>query len=288
MRRVLPLAIAIVVLAGLAAGLYFANRQTPIPTSTAAMPAVGSCWNVPDASAPLPWSGAPVACTGSHTEEIFYTGQVDRSLIKDFRNAKPGQETAAATILMQGEARAGCSGHANSYLGGTWRSSQLTIAPDFVGAPKDGFYACTAAQVSDPGGVHVVTRTATLKGALAGSETLGIDCYAGAASGGLTFVPCSAGHIGEYVGLYTVTPLGAAFNGVELKDAVTAGCQAILNGFLGLPAGAANRADLRSSYVGPATSATWLGSDQSFACFATAATPMTGSIKGIGTQSLPH
>jgi hypothetical protein len=126
-----------------------------------------------------------------------------------------------------------------------------------------------------------VTRTATLHGA---AGDLGIDCTAGAAS----FVPCSADHTGEYVGLYTVTPLGAPFNGPELQTAVTNGCQALLNGFLALPAGAANRSDLRSSYVGPTTSATWLGSDQSYACFATASTTITGTIKGIGTRPLPN
>ncbi len=289
MRRVLPAAIAVLVLAGIAIGLYFANRQAPIPTSSATTPAIGSCWNVPSISAAMPWSGAPVDCTAVHTAEIFYTGQADRSLIKDYRAAKPGQELQAASIVLQGEARSGCSGHANEYLGGPWRTAQVTIAPDFVGDPKDGFYACAVAQVSDPGGTVLVTRTATLKGALAGADNtqLGIDCYTADAAGALSFVPCSAGHTGEYVGLYTVTPLGAPFNGPELQQAVTAGCQGILNSFLALPAGAPNRSDLRSSYVGPTTSATWLGSDQSYACFATAATAITGTIKSLGTRPLP-
>jgi hypothetical protein len=288
MRRVLPVAVAVVVLAGLAAGLYIANRQPPIPTSTSSMPAVGSCWNVASAAEPLPWSGSPVACTGNHTAEIFYTGQVDKSLIQDFRNAKAGQETAAAALLMEGEARAGCAGHAAAYLGGSWRGAQMTIAPDFVGSPRDGFFACAAAQVSDPSGTKLVVRTATLKGALASGGTLGIDCYTADATGALSFVPCAVRHIGEYVGLYTVTPLGAPYDGPELKSAVTTGCQAILNGFLGLPSGASNRSDLQSSFVGPTTSSTWLGSDQSFACFATAASPIVGTVKGLGARPLPH
>jgi len=281
MRRVVPAAIAVLVLAGLAAALYFANRQTPIPTSSTVMPATGSCWNVASISDPLPWSGSSVDCTQAHNAEIFYAAQVDRSLIKDYRGAKAGQQLQAATIIMQGEARSGCSGHAGAYLGGPWRGARVTIAPDFVGDARDGFYACAVAQVSDPGGTKLVTRTAALHGA---APELGIDCADGATS----FVPCSADHTSEYVGLYTVTPLGAAFNGPELQTAVTNGCQALLNGFLGLPAASASRSDLRSSYVGPTTSATWIGSDQSYACFATADATISGTIKGLGTRPLPH
>ncbi len=278
MRRVLPVAIAALVLAGIALGLYFANRQGPIPTSSSASPAVGSCWNVTSVSAPMPWPGQPVDCATPHTAEIFYAAQVDRSLIKDYRAAKPGQDQEAASILMQGEARSGCSGRASAYLGSAWRADQVTIAPDFVGDVKDGFYACAVAQVSDPAGKLLVSRTTTLKGA----QGLGIDCTVGEDS----FVPCSVGHTSEYVGLYTVTPLGAPFNGPELQTAVTAGCQSLLNGFLGLPGGATNRSDLQSSYVGPTTSATWIGSDQSYACYATAANTITGSVKALGTRPL--
>ncbi len=85
-----------------------------------------------------------------------------------------------------------------------------------------------------------------------------------------------------------MTPLGAAFNGPELQTAVTSGCQKLLDAFLGLPAGTPSRTDLRSSYVGPTTSATWLGSDQSFACYATAPATMHATVKGLGTRPLPH
>jgi Septum formation len=290
MKRLLPAAVAVVVLAAIGGVLWLANRTAPIPTKPPkGAPAVGSCWDVPAAkvSATLPWPGSPVACTAAHTAEIYFVGQVDRSLIKDYRSAK-GQAAQAAAVVMEGEARNGCTGRATRYLGGAWRSSQLTIVPDFFTPEKDGFYACAAAQVSDPGGGTIATRTAPLAGALAGTEakTLAIDCYNGTTA--LSFVPCTADHRGEYVGLYTVTPLGAQFNGPELQTTVTAGCQAILDGFLGLSASSHSRDDLRSSYVGPTASATWLGSDQSFACYAIAPDTIRGSIKGLGTRPLPN
>jgi hypothetical protein len=281
-KRILPVVIAIVVLAGIGGGLWLANRDAPIPSATpATAPAVGSCWDVDAATLtrPLPWPGHAVACTAPHTAEVFYTGQVDHSLIKDYRSAK-GQAVTAASVLLAAEARSGCSGRATAYLGGAWRSAQLTV----VTPEKDGFYACAVAQVRDPGGTTVVRRTSALAGS--GVRDLGIDCYAG--TGDLSFVPCTAPHAGEYVGLYTVTPLGAAYNGPELQSAVTAGCQQILAGFLGLSAGATARTDLRSSYVGPTSESTWLGSDQSFACYASAGSTLTASVKGLGTRPLPH
>ena len=290
MKRLRPAAIAVVVLVVIGGVVWWANRSAPIPTKPPkGAPAVRSCWNVPAAkvSATLPWPGSPVACTAAHTAEIYFVGQVDRSLIKDYQSAK-GEAAQAAAVVMEGEARNACTGRANSYLGGAWRSSQLTIVPDFLTPEKNGFYACAAAQISDPGGDGIVTRTAPLAGALTGAaaKALAIDCYDGTTA--LSFVPCTADHRGEYVGLYTVTPLGAPFNGPELQTAVTTGCQAILDGFLGLSAGSQSRDDLRSSYVGPTTSATWLGSDQSFACYAVAPSTISGSIKGLGTRPLPN
>jgi hypothetical protein len=155
---------------------------------------------------------------------------------------------------------------------------------------KDGFFACSVVQITDPGGTGVVTRTTSVKGVLRSSAagTLAIDCYARAADATLSFVPCAQDHAGEFVGLYTVTPLGAPFNGAELQTAVTGGCQQLVNSVLGLAAGSPNRTDLRASYVGPTDSVSWLGSDQSYACYAVAAETTHGSIGGLGNRPLPR
>jgi hypothetical protein len=227
-----------------------------------------------------------VACTAAHTAEVFYRGQADHSLLKAYRGATD-QKKKAATLVIDAEARSGCTGHATAYLGGNFRSAQLTIIPEFLAPESDGFYGCVAAQVTGPGGGTVVSRTAPLAGALP-SAALAIDCFAGGGSSS-TFTPCTEDHTGEFIGLYTVTPLGAPFNGPELQTVVTQGCQKLLNGFLGLPDGAANRSDLQSSYVGPGSSADWIGSDQTYACYATAAGTLRGSVKGLGgTRPLPH
>jgi hypothetical protein len=291
MKRFLPAIVAVVILAAVGTAFWLADRSAPIPSAMpSSAPAAGSCWNVAASAltSTLPWPGNAVVCTQPHTAEVYYRAQVDHSLITTYRSAK-GQNQQAATVLMAAEARSGCTGHVSAYLGGAWRSAQLTIVPSFVAPEKDGFYACSVAQVTGPGGATPVSRTAPLAGALAGPETktLGIDCFTGAGTTA-TFIGCTERHTGEFIGLYTVTPLGAAFNGPELQGAVTSGCQTLLNQFLDLPTGTANRSDLQSSYVGPSTSADWLGSDQTYACYAYASSPMTGSVKGLGTRPLPH
>ncbi len=291
-RRLMPVAVAVLVLAVIATALWWFNRSTAIPSALPkSAPAVGSCWDV-DAhviSDTLPWPGDPVACTAPHTAEIFYTGQVDHALLKAAKTAK-GSAAQVNDVLIQAEARSGCSGHVAAYLGGPWRGAQVSLIPTFLTPKADGFFACTLAQVSDPGGTHIVTRSASLKGAVTDPKAadITIDCYADAADGAPSFTPCAEAHSGEYVGTFTVTPLGAPYNGAELQTTVTQGCQSLVDRFVGLPAGAKSRTDLRASYVGPTSSLTWVGSDQSFACYASTSTPIRGSIKGLGTAGLPR
>jgi hypothetical protein len=316
-RRLLPPAIAVVVIAVVGTVLWLANRSTPVSmTVPKVAPAVRSCWNVDSATIgrQLPWSGSPVACTAAHTAEIVSVGQVDQRLVRTAQKAK-GQDATVNSFVMATSARAACLDKVGSYVGGAWRGAQLTVYPDFVTPAKDGFFACVIAQVADPGGQRVVTRTASLAGALSepGAASLGIDCVgdstsagdstsggdstsAGggavspapsgtAAAAGLSFVECGQPHTSEFVGLYTVTPANAPYNGPEIQKVVSAGCQQLVDSFVGMAAGQ-KRSDLRVSEVGPDSANLWAGSDQTFACYASASTPWSGSIKGIGTRAL--
>lgn len=292
-RRWLPPAIAVVVLAGVAIVLLVATRSPAVPSKPPkTAPAVGSCWNVTDGSmsGQLPFVGAPVACTAPHTAEVAAVAQVDRGLVQAARTAK-GQESKVDTVAMTISARAGCTTAVAGYLGGSFRSSQLTVHPDFIAPAQDGFYACVVAQVADPGGDRAVTRTSSLRGALADRTTSGrlaIDCVTGAGqTAALTFVSCGQSHIAEFVGLYTVTPAGAPFDGKKVKLAVTAGCKSLIESYLGLKAGQ-TRPDLQISYVGPDSATLWSGSDQTFACYAVGSPGWAGTIKGLGTRPLPH
>jgi hypothetical protein len=275
-----------------------------------AAPAVRSCWNVDSATIgrQLPWSGSPVACTAAHTAEIVSVGQVDQRLVRTAQKAK-GQDATVNSFVMATSVRAACLDKVGSYVGGAWRGAQLTVYPDFVAPAKDGFFSCVIAQVADPGGQRLVTRTASLAGALSGpgAASLGIDCVGDStsagdsasvgggavspapsgtsAAAGMSFVECGQPHTSEFVGLYTVTPANAPYNGPEIQKVVTAGCQQLVDSFVGVAAGQ-KRSDLRVSEVGPDSANLWAGSDQTFACYASASTPWSGSIKGIGTRAL--
>ena len=300
-RRLLPPAIAVLVIAVVGTVLWLANRSAPIPTTTPkTAPAVRSCWNVDAATIghQLPWSGSPVACTAAHTAEIVSVGQVDQRLVRTAQKAK-GQDATVNSFVMATSARAACLDKVGSYVGGAWRGAQLTVYPDFVAPAKDGFFACVIAQVADPGGQRLVPRTASLAGALSGpgAASLGIDCVGDStaagdstsvgstSAAGLSFVECGQPHTSEFVGLYTVTPANAPYNGPEIQKAVSAGCQQLVDSFVGVAAGQ-KRSDLRVSEVGPDSANLWAGSDQTFACYASASTPWSGSLKGIGTRAL--
>jgi hypothetical protein len=270
--------------------LWLANRSSAIPTATPkTAPAVGSCWNVADKAITglLPYPGHAVACTAPHTAEIVSVGQVDRQLVRTAQHAA-GQNATVNSFVMTASARATCIDKAGSYVGGAWRGAQLTVYPDFIAPAKDGFFACVVAQVADPGGTHVVTRTSSLAGVLSGSDAtpLLIDCVGGDTAG-LTFVDCGKPHTSEFIGLYTITPANAPYNGPAIQKAVTTGCQQLMDSFVGLSAGQ-TRSDLRVSEVGPDSANLWTGSDQTFACYVSGATPWTGSVKGLGTRPLGH
>ena len=82
-----------------------------------------------------------------------------------------------------------------------------------------------------------------------------------------------------------ITPLDAPYDGAKVKQAAETGCAEVTGRYVKAP-----RTDLRTAYVGPTSGADWLGSDQTFACYAMSTTPdrLKGSVKGLGTGPLPR
>lgn len=284
-RAALPAAIALVILAVVSAVFWWFNRSVSVPTTApSTTPAVGSCWNldVSTATGQAPWGGKPVDCASPHTVEVFFAGQVDQALVRNQKKSS-GQQKQVNTLVMAGEARAGCTVKGQNFLGDSPRGARVAVLPDFVRPADDGFYVCAMAQSTGPNNQSFVTRTTSIKGA---AKALGIECVASAASGGLAYVPCTQPHSSEYAGTYTVTPLGAPYDGKQLQAAVPSGCAQVVKAFMGLKSDA-NRTDVTSAYVGPTSSSSWLGSDQSFACYAHTANDISASVQGLGARPLP-
>jgi hypothetical protein len=288
----MPAAVAALVLAIVITGWWWVTRPAAVSTDAPkSLPAAGTCWSVDaaTAAAQLPWAGASATpCASAHTAEVIFSGQVPVNLVRNVRSAADSQSKDVAKLVIIGTARASCLASASSYLAGSFRNARIAVFPDFATPADDGFYACVAAEVAGPDAAGLTPRESSLKGALSSpdAEALKIDCVRDADDGkSLLYVPCAESHTAEFVGLYTVTPLGAPFNQAAVAKNVTAGCRALVDSTLGLQVGQ-TRADLRVSPVGPDTNALWFGSDQTFACYAAADHPWTGTLKGLGTRAL--
>jgi Septum formation len=274
------LAAIVGVVAVVGVAMWWLFRPDPVPAKApASAPPLGSCWQVEPAAAAqaFPWSGAVASCTARHTAEVYYVGQADHDLVR--RSRGTGDNAKIAANLMLAEVRRACGGFASGYLGSSWHQARVTIVADWIGSQRDGFFGCALAETTDAAGTRFATRTRSLKGA---ADNLAAAC---ALDGGYT--PCDQPHNGEFVGTYTVTPADAPFDATGLKNTVSRGCGDVVRTYLGLPADAA-RPDLTAGYVGPTTAQTWLGSDQTFACYAVSADRMRGTVRSLGTRPLPR
>jgi hypothetical protein len=273
----------IAVLAGVV--VWWIDRGDPIPDRPpSSAPKVGSCWTVGPQTArkAMPWPGRPVDCSGRHTAEVYHVGQVDHDLVTRAR-AKGGDDRTVAVNLMHAQARRACGALGTTYLGADWHGSRVALLANWVDPVRDGFFGCAVAEVTGPGGESFVTRTGSLKGQ-GGSLAAGCVNRDGDT---VSFTPCDASHTGEFVGTYIVTPSGAPFESAAVDAAVTKGCGQVTLSYLGLP-GDASRTDLHVGFVGPTSQATWLGSDQTFACYASADAALRGTIRSLGTRPLPR
>ncbi|TML30944.1 MAG: hypothetical protein E6G35_05475 [Actinobacteria bacterium] len=273
------------VAAAVAAGVWWINQGDPIPDHPpASAPKVGSCWTVSPQTArrALPWPGRPVDCAGPHTAEVYHVGQVDRDLVQRARAAS-GDDRTVAVNLMYAQARRACGAFGSGYLGGDWHATRVALIASWVQPSTNGFFGCAVAQAGDPGGEGFVTRTGSLRGR---AGQLAVGCVTREADT-VRFASCTDAHTGEFVGTYIVTPNGAPFDARAVTAAVTRGCGQVTLSYLGLSADA-SRPDLHVGYVGPTTAATWLGSDQTFACYASADAPVRGTVRSLGTRPLPR
>ncbi len=259
--------LAVGVLALLAvAVVWWTSRGEPIPSKPPAnAPAVGGCWAVEPAAAKhtLPWPGTARDCSSAHTAEIYHVGQVDHGLISKAREAK-GEAAKVATNLMFAQVRRACG---------------------WIEPARDGFFGCALVQTTGPGGAGYVTRTGSLKGA-GDTGPLAISCVARSGDA-IRYASCTEPHSGEFVGAYRITPDNAPFDAKAVEAAVTKGCGQVALTYLGLPADA-TRPDLKVGYVGPTSAETWLGSDQTFGCYASTDAALRGTIRNLGTRPLPR
>jgi Septum formation len=265
------------VVALVAAGVGY-RLTRPDDAAPAGAPKPGSCWAVDEAAvhAAFPWPGQPVDCTKEHTAEVFHVAKVDPPAQRD---------PTLRDNLMYAQARRACTLLASAFLGGDWHTGRVTVVADWVKPATAGHFGCAVVESADPAGTRLVHRSGSLRDALK-QPGLATECVTGRP---LAYADCAADHDGEFVGTYTITPPDTPFDEAAVKQAAEHGCTQTALAFLGLPADGA-RPDLRTGYVGPLTASDWLGSDQTFACYALAlgGRKLRGSIKGLGQRDLGH
>lgn len=288
-----PAVVVLAVVLVAVTGYWWQQRHGADPAGRAlpsGAPTAASCWTVDETAAmsAFPWPSAPVDCALPHTAEVFHLGQVDPKLVEALSKAT-GEEVKLTENLMYAQARRACTVLASTFLGGGWHTARVRVLADWVKPQRSGYFGCAVVETGDPAGARYVRRTGTLRNALAAGESspLAVACVARGADGSLGYAGCDQPHEGEFVGTYTVTPAEAPFDESAVRQAANAGCARTALAYLGLPA-EGNRSDLRPAYVGPLTASDWLGSDQTFACYAMAAQGrLRGSVKGLGGAPLP-
>jgi Septum formation len=274
---------AVVLVAAGAAGAWWLARPDRVDAKTpAGAPATGSCWQVDEkvAGTAFPWPGKAVDCTASHTAEVFYVGQVAADLAAKAAGSK-GEDAKINQNLMYAQARRACIVLGSKFLGGDWHSARVQIVASWIKPARTGHYGCAMVEATAPASKRFVARTASLRGA---ASSLPIGCVA-RVDGALAYAPCESAHEGEFVGTYTITPIDVPFDAQKVPASANTGCGVQTGNYVG-----ATRADLRAAYVGPTTGGDWLGSDQTYACYAmvTGGGPVRGSVKGIGAGPLPR
>jgi hypothetical protein len=296
MKRALILAL---VLAAVLGGVYWLIRPKDrvIPTKPpAAAPAVGSCWAIDEATAEkaLPWTSNATPCASEHTAEVFYVGQAGQDLLRRFDQAKKDKGTkenvTLITNLLYAQARRACVVQASLYLAGSWHDARLRVLAAWIAPADDGFYGCALSEVDGPAGQHFVKRTGSLKNALqkGDASALAIACVDRGTASDLTYVGCADPHDGEFVGVYTITPLDAPYDDAGVRTAAQKGCTEVAAKYLNI-VGTQGRTDLNAGSVGPKSASDWLGSDQTYGCYAmSAAGRIKGSVKNLGLAPLPH
>jgi Septum formation len=293
-RLVLIFGTLVVVIAGLY-GLSRLTAERTIPTTAPDnAPKAGSCWQVDEATAKqaLPWPGISVDCNSEHTIEIFQIGQVGIDLIHRMDNAK-GDDAKIVTNLLQAQVRRACVIQASVYLSGGWHNARLMVLASWIKPTGNGFYGCALAEVDGPGAQNFVHHKGSLKGSLKDGDAapLAIGCVsrgAGDSTDALTYIPCAQPHDGEFVGSYTITPLDAPYDDGAVKNTAQRGCSEVAAKYLGIQ-GTGGRTDLNAGSVGPKTASDWLGSDQTYSCYAMAADgKLVGTIHNLGMKPLPR
>ncbi|GAA4569469.1 hypothetical protein GCM10023176_26110 [Micromonospora coerulea] len=219
---------------------------------------------------------APVPCESAHRLETMHVGTLTGSHAG--RGTPPTADSAATRA-----ARAECDREVHEALGADWRSGRLTLDVVFPTPPAwqagARWFRCDLAEVDSIDDWTVVTRTASLTGALRSDSTLAHRCFnptvvenfsrpelAKGDLQGMVAVPCTTGHHAEFVGVYQAPPDTDLPTYGRFTEPIRRQCHALIAKFAKVP----NDGDLKNRtgwlYWLP-NARSWTDGNRSVQCF---------------------
>jgi hypothetical protein len=282
--------LALVAGCGTPAGLdgNLTDNWPAMPEAKIAIPLDRACYDVPGqnpgAVAKLP---APSDCSSAHTVETLHLGTFTGA---DAERTSPPPMTSASGRRAYEE----CASSAKSFLGDDWRAGRM----DLLVNPPTGdqweagarWFRCDAVEFNNLDELNVVSRKASLQGALAGTRPIALACFTITVKAEQvdTMVPidCGANHNGEFGGVYE-SPDGPYVSDEKQREAAQdAGCLGTLAGYAGIP----NDSNFlfRTGYITSVFGkADWEMGNRGARCYLWTGKQVNHSLKGAGTGGLP-
>ncbi|GIG63309.1 hypothetical protein Lfu02_76810 [Longispora fulva] len=287
-RTVIFLVVGIFILCSGVVGLLVkmaGSTRGPVGDGSALTPQAGTCRHAADVGATTPeasgfpptFGGRFAMCTKAHEIETFFVGRVSASL-----SAADAEKEVDGT----------CRVEADKFLGGprgTGKVATTSYTEENADHLAKRWFSCDVAEVGNAAGTTLVTRTGSLRGALAGTSPLLLGC-ANSTTHDFVFLPdCAAAHTTEFAGLYTLADDAAPADDDARDRSVGAGCQKTVTDFLGWDQQTFETSDLIDvTFWGPKAAEVRDG-NRVFQCFVTTFKDrkLTGSVKGLGAGKVP-
>jgi hypothetical protein len=296
MRRGLPAAVLLVVLALVASGCtkppgvdgnliddwpQMAEAKVPEPVADA-------CYMYPSNTTEFTIDFAtlrpPVRCTEPHNVETVHVGAVTGA---DAASSAPPAIGGPGRRVAYEE----CAQSAKSFLGDDWRLGRLSL---FVTLPKQvqweggaRWFRCDLVANSDTFRREIVVISESQRGGLSGARTYGLTCSNIVANStaleSITATPCATAHNGEFVGIY-VAPDVPYPPDPERFEQSRVGCLKVIAAFVGIPDDGTNRTGLVRTVF---SRVAWdLGNRATLCYIWRGAKTNTGSLRGVGVAGV--
>jgi Septum formation len=229
----------------------------------------------------------PVDCGQTHQTETAYVGSFSGAAAERTSPPRAGSPELRAAF-------AECDRQARAYLGNDWRNGRLWLGVTLPSVPAwEGgarWYRCEVSELDDVENYgDTVSRTGSLKGALAKASALNLGCYnyvATADDGRFTAVACTKSHNAEFVGVHVAPNVPYPAKDSDW-DRFHAACRRLVAAYAKVPDDG-NLKYRTGTVLVPNGDVEWKNGNRGIRCYAWLSDrKLTRTLRGIGTKGLP-